>query len=94
MSVLIHALRDYAVQNARAYYEEHLFQTYCAPCLATWDAFAWFEVVQDWELVDFLTSGTVKADRLLRSLQACLQWYGQTEIDDILARMDTARIRN
>ena len=87
ISKLIDALRDYAVKSAREYWEEHLEVTYHAPCLSSWDAFSWFELVQDWELVDFLISGADKARLLVRSLQSCLQWYGQTEIDGILAQV-------
>jgi hypothetical protein len=94
ISMLIDALRDYAVKSARAHWEEHLTDTYCAPCLASWDAFAWFELVQDLEIIDFLTSGTRQAKLLVRSLQSCLQWYGQTEIDEILARMSLISIIN
>lgn len=87
ISKLIDALRDYAVKSARVSYEENLTDTYSAPCLASWDAFAWFELVQDREIIDFLTSGTRQAKLLVRSLQSCLQWYGQTEVDKILARI-------
>jgi hypothetical protein len=87
ISKLIDALRDYAVKSARAYWEDHLKDTYLAPCLASWDAFMWSELVQDSELVDFLISGTDKAGLLVRSLQSCLQWYGQTELDGILSRL-------
>jgi hypothetical protein len=94
ISKLIDAIRDYAVKSARAYYEENPADTYHAPCLASWDAFAWFELAQDWELVDFLLSGGPKARRLMRSLQSLLQWYGQTEIDEILARISVMSIMN
>jgi hypothetical protein len=87
ISKLIDALRDYAVKDARAYWDERLTDTYRAPSLALWDAFMWFELVQDWELVDFLLSDGSEARRLTRSLQSLLQWYGQTEIDEILARV-------
>jgi len=87
ISKLISALRDYGVKSAREYWEEYQSSTYDAPSLASWDAFMWFELVQDWELVGFLISGTDKAGRLVRSLQSCLQWYGQGEIDEILERL-------
>jgi hypothetical protein len=94
ISKLIDALRDYAVTSARSYWEDHLKDLYRAPCLTSWDAFTWFELVQDWELVDFLISGTDKAGLLVRSLQSCLQWYGQTEIDEILARVRSMSFNN
>jgi hypothetical protein len=94
VSKLIDALRDYAVNSARAYYEENPADRYLAPCLASWDSFAWFELVQDWEIIDFLISGTREAKLLVRSLQSCLQWYGQTEVDEIIARLSLMSIIN
>jgi len=87
ISKLIDALRDYSMMSARACWEDHFKDTYQAPCLSSWDALLWFELVQDWELIDFLISGTDKARLLVRSLQAYLQLAGQTAIDDILERM-------
>jgi len=57
---------------------------YSGPLLATWDAFLWFELAQDWKMVDFLLSDWYQACRLRRSLQSLLQWYGQTELDGII----------
>lgn len=94
VSRLIDALRDYAITSAQASYEENPVDTYRAPCLASWDAFAWFEVVQDWELVDFLLSDIPQARRLKRSLQALLKWYGQAEIDEFAARIGLMSTRN
>jgi hypothetical protein len=94
ISKLIDALRDYAVRSARAYWEEHMTDAYRAPSLASWDSFAWFELVQDWEIIDFLISGADKAKLLVRSLQSLLQWYGQTEVDEILARMSLMSMIN
>ncbi len=85
MSKLIDAIRDYAVKSAQAYYEEDPTDSYRAPCLTSWDALQWFELVKDWEMVDFLLADDTRARRLMRSLQSLLQWYGQTEIDEILA---------
>jgi hypothetical protein len=87
ISKLIDALRDYAVKRARVYWKEQMKETYHAPCLSSWDAFMWFELAQDWELSDFLVSGSDKANKLVKSLQSCLQRYGQTEIDGILVRL-------
>ena len=51
------------------------------PCLASWDASNWYELIQDMELVDFLVSDTSESNRLLRSLQSYLQWRAQNEIN-------------
>jgi len=80
ISKLIDALRNYAVKSSRADCEEQMTNTYRAPSLTSWDAWMWFELLQDWEVSDFLISGTDKAKLLVKSLQSCLQWYGQTEI--------------
>ena len=53
------------------------------PHLASWDALDWYRVIQDIEVIDFLISGTKAADRLIRSLQSCIQWQVQTEINCI-----------
>lgn len=84
ISKLMDALRDYSLKSARAYREDHFKDTYQAPCLASWDAFMWFELMQDWEPIDFLISGTDKARLLVRSLQSFIQLSGQAEIDEIL----------
>jgi len=94
ISKLIDAIRDYAVKSARTYWEDHLKDTYQAPSLTSWDAFMWFELVQDSELVEFLISGTDKAKLLVRSLQSCLQWYGQTEIEEIKSRLKITSMIN
>ncbi len=62
-------------------------QTHMMPLILLHGTPSRFELAQDWEIVDFLTAGTDKAKLLVRSLQSCLQWYGQTEIDEILGRM-------
>jgi len=94
ISKLIDALRDYALRSARLYWEEHLVETYDAPYLASWDAAAWFELVQDRELADFLTGGSEEATLLMRSLQTCLQWYGQSEVDEMLRHLSMMSIMN
>ena len=91
ISRLIDTLRDYALKSAREQWAEHMSDTYLAPCLTSWDAVAWFEFSQDWRVVDYLLSDAKKAKVLMRSLQCCLQWYGQNEIEDVLQR---ARIVN
>lgn len=88
ISKLIDALKDYSTGSARRYWEEHGMETYYAPSLAAWDVLSWFELVQDWELVSFLTGGSEEAKLLMRSLQKCLQWYGQSEVDDILRHLN------
>lgn len=85
ISKLIDALRAYADVSAREHCEEHPAETYCAPCMASWDALAWFELVQEWDLIDFLVSGTNEAKLLVRSLQSCLQWFGQKALLAYLA---------
>jgi len=59
-------------------HSESLFDT---PCLASWDASDWYELIQDMKLVDFLVSGTSESNGLLRSLQSYLQWRAQNEIN-------------
>ncbi len=48
ISKLIDALWDYAVKSARVYFAEYLKDECHDPCLASWDAFMWFELVPDW----------------------------------------------
>lgn len=87
ISRLIDALRDYALKEAGSFPGESWAASYSAPNLALWDAFLWFELAKDWEIVNFLTSGTYRARVLLRSLQSLMQWYGQAERDEMLRRM-------
>jgi hypothetical protein len=91
ISHLIDALRDYALRSARLHCEQQMTDTYRAPFLTSWDACQWFELMHDWEIVDFLISGNDQANLLVKSLQAFLQWYGQTEVEEILER---ARIKH
>ncbi len=94
ISRLIDGLRDYAVNSARAHWEEHLTEVYCAPDLASLDDLSWFELAQDWKLVDFLLSDRWEACRLRRSLQSLLQWYGQAELDEIIEQKRLLSIIN
>jgi hypothetical protein len=87
ISKLIDALRDYALKEAGAFPGESWAVSYCAPNLVLWDTFLWFELTKDWEVTDFLTSGTYRAKVLLSSLQSLMQWYGQAERDSMLRRM-------
>ena len=87
ISRLIDGLRDYALKEAGAFPGESWAASYNAPNLALWNDFLWFELAQDWEVVDFLTSGTYRARVLLSSLQSLMQWYGQAERDELLRRM-------
>jgi hypothetical protein len=75
ISTLIDALRDYAFKSARACCERQLTEEYQAPSLSTWNAFMWFDLVPDWEIVAYLVSGTDRTKVLVKSLQSCLQWY-------------------
>ncbi len=90
LSGVIDALREYALKGAGAFPGESWAVSYNAPNLALWDDFLWFELVQDWEVVGFLTSGTYRARVLLSSLQSLMQWYGQTERDEMLRRVRIA----
>ena len=94
ISIIIDAIRDYAVTSARACHEEHLTDLYHAPSLFSWDAWMWFELIQDWKVSYFLASGTDKAKKLVKSLQSCLQWYGQGEVDEILRHLSMMSIMN
>ncbi len=87
LSRLIDALRDYALKEAGAFPGESWAASYSPPDLDLWDAFLWFELTRDWEVADFLGSGTYRAKVLLGSLQSLMQWYGQAERDDMLRRM-------
>lgn len=87
ISRLIDALRNYALKEAGAFPGESWAVSYTASDLALWDAFEWFEISQDWEVADFLTSGTYRAKILLSSLRSIMHWYGQTERDEMLRRM-------
>jgi len=87
ISRLIDALRDYALKEAGAFPGESWAASYSAPDLALWDEFLWFELVKDWEVVEFLTCGTYRARVLLGSLQSLMQWYGQAERDNLLRHM-------
>jgi hypothetical protein len=94
ISALIDALRDCAKKSAKAQWEDNPADTYQAPSLASWDAFMWFELVKDWEMVEFLLADDLRARRLMRSLQSLLQWYGQAEIDEILAQVRIMSLKN
>lgn len=94
ISKIIDAIRDYAVTSAHACHEEYPTDPYHAPSLSSWNAWMWFELVQAWTLSDFLVSGTDKAKKLVKSLQSCLQWYGQREIDELLARLKIKSMMN
>ena len=94
VSRLIDVLRDFAFRDGRASFEESTFATYEGPCLSLWGAGEWFELAEDWEVVDFLLSGEKEARRLMSSLQALLQWYGQQAIDEIQKRLRPVSIIN
>ena len=75
------ALVNYALKISRDQWAKNTSAIYLTPCIDSWDAFAWFELAKDWDVVNYLLSGTPRARRLMRSLHFCLQWYGQNEID-------------
>ena len=87
VSRLIGALTEFAARDAKALFEEYRLDTYDAPRLSSWDAIQWFELIQDWEIVDFLISSDKDARRLVISLQALLKWYGQKDIDNMHRRL-------
>ena len=87
ISRLCSALRDFAKRDATASFEESLRDTYYPPILSTWDSLKWFELTQDWDIVDYLVSSDKDARRLVISLQALLKWYGQKDIDNMHRRL-------
>ena len=87
ISRVIDALRDYALKEAGTFPGDSWAASYSAPDFGSWNAFEWFELAQDWEVADFLASGTYRAKVLLRSLQFLVEWYGQAERDEMLQRM-------
>lgn len=93
-SRLIGALKEFAARDARESFEGSLTDRYHAPILASWDALKWFELIQDWEIVDFLISRDRDARRLVISLQALLIWYGQEYVDELRRRMRVMSIIN
>jgi hypothetical protein len=94
ISRLCSALRDFAARDARASFEESLFDTYYPPVLSSWDSLKWYELTQDWDIVDFLISSDKDAWRLKSSLQALLKWYGQKDIDNMHRRLRVMSIIN
>lgn len=94
ISLIVDAVRGYAVASARACCEERLTDSYQAPSLSSWDACMWFDLLQNWELSCFPVSGTDTSKRLLGSLQACLEWYRQREIDEHLRRLSVLSMIN
>ncbi len=87
ISRLIDTLMDYTLKDAGAFPGDSWAASYNAPDLASWDAFEWFEFAQDWEVADFLSSGTYRAKVLLGSLQSLVLWYGNSERDEMLRRI-------
>ena len=90
LSRLISALRDYALTSAHDQWAKNMPEIYLTPRLDSWDYFDWFELAKEWEVVNYLLSGTIRAKRLMRSLHSCIQWYGQSEID----RLQCTKIPN
>ena len=94
ISRLCSALRDFANRDATASFEESLLDTYYPPILSTWDSLKWFELTQDWDIVDYLVSSDKDARRLVISLQALLKWYGQKDIDNMHRRLRVMSMMN
>jgi len=93
-SRLIGALNEFAARDAKASFEESLSVTYDPPSLSSWDVLKWFELIQDWEIVDFIMSGDNDARRLKNSLQSLLNWYGQKYTDSLHRRLRVMSIIN
>ncbi|MGO9612347.1 MAG: hypothetical protein ACLPX5_04880 [Dissulfurispiraceae bacterium] len=91
ISELVTALKLYSDGRAESCRGQHLTHILDIPRLASWDAMDWYELMQDWELIDFLVSGTAEADLLVKSLQSCFQWYEKGVRNKIL---ETMRIIN
>jgi|SRR5208283_2697329 len=87
ISPLITALKLYIDRHAGSCCKTPSSYVFDNPCLASWDALDWYELIQDIELIDFLVSGTKQADKLLRSLQSYIQWQMQTEVNQIRENM-------
>ena len=81
MSGLITAVADFAVKSAREQWAQNMSSLYHVPRMVSWDASAWFELVKDWEVVNYLHSDAPRARKLMRTLHFCSRWYGQAEID-------------
>lgn len=94
LSRLIRALSEFSVRDAGELFEESPTDTYVPPTLSSWDALKWFELTQDWEIVDFVMSGGKDARRLMISLQAVLKWYGQKNTDKMQRRLREMSILN
>ncbi|MBI5846679.1 MAG: hypothetical protein HZB31_01775 [Nitrospirae bacterium] len=93
-SRLIGALKEFAARDAGESFEESPADRYDPPILSSWDALKWFELIQDWEIVDFLVSRDRDARRLVISLQALLIWYGQEYVDEMHKRLRVMSIIN
>ena len=87
ISRLIGALTEYTLKEAGAFPGDSWAASYNPPDIASWDAFEWFGLAQDWEMADFLASGAYRAKVLMRSLQSLVQWRGNSERDEMLRRM-------
>ncbi len=94
VSRLIRALSEFSVRDAGELFEESPADTYVPPILSSWDALKWFELIQDWDIVDFLLSDDRDARRLVISLQALLIWYGQQHTDKMHKRLHVMSIIN
>jgi len=81
ISRLVAALSGYAAKTAREQWAQQMSSVYKTPRLRCWDECAWLALTRDREVVQYLLSDLAGAWTLVRSLQFCLQWYGQAEID-------------
>lgn len=94
VSRLIGALSEFAARDAGESFDVSLPYRYDPPILSSWDALKWFELIQDWEIIDYLMSGGSDARRLVISLQALLIWYGQQHTDKMQRRLHVMSIIN
>jgi len=87
ISELLTAFKLSSARRGGSCRRQHSAYALDTPHLASWDSLDWYEIVQEWELRDFLVSGTAEANLLMRSLQSCLQWYEKADIDEVLEIM-------
>ncbi len=81
ISMLITALSVYAAKSAREQWAQKGSPAYSTPRLRCWEEGSWFELAKDRQVVDYLLSDQASAWILMRSLQFCLRWHGQAEIE-------------
>jgi hypothetical protein len=86
ISALVTTFKLYSDGYAESCRAQHSKVTFDAPSLASLEAMDWYELVQNWELVDFLVAGAAKANLLVRSLESVLRWYEHSDIEEVLEK--------